>query len=281
MVDADKDLEKFEGRGKEIVPAVHQDLQEHQESFFATIERLASRPDVDVAKIEKFMEMQERILDRNAKQAYNAAMVQAQSNMPVVPRDKWNEHTKSYYSGYETLVTYTQPVYSAHGFSVSFSQGFGTEENPLPENHIRVVADIMHRDGHTIQKFADIPHETTGAKGGQVMTKTHAQGSAFSYGRSYLMKLIWNIPTGLDDNGQGAGGGAIEFLDDKRQNTIVDTILDLEVDETKFYAFLSKATGHKIESVDQIPLKEYDRAMIELKRMKKPKQKNFIAPASG
>ena len=45
-----------------------------QQTFFAAIERLSMRPDVDVAKIKQIMEMQEHILERNAEQIFNAAM---------------------------------------------------------------------------------------------------------------------------------------------------------------------------------------------------------------
>jgi hypothetical protein len=39
----------------------------------------------------------------------------------------------------------------------------------------------------------DMPADGKGAKGGDVMTKTHAMGAAASYGQRYLLKLIFNI----------------------------------------------------------------------------------------
>jgi hypothetical protein len=49
-----------------------------------------------------------------------------------------------------------------------------------------------------------MPADGKGAKGGDVMTRTHAAGSAFSYGQRYLLKLIFNIATGEDDDGNAA-----------------------------------------------------------------------------
>ena len=43
-----------------------------------------------------------------------------------------------------------------------------------------------------------------GAKGGDVMTKTHAAGSALTYGQRYLLKMIFNIAIGSDDDGNAA-----------------------------------------------------------------------------
>lgn len=50
-----------------------------------------------------------------------------------------------------------------------------------------------------------MPADGKGAKGGDVMTKTHAAGSAMSYGQRYLLKMIFNLAVGDDDDGQKAG----------------------------------------------------------------------------
>jgi len=195
-----EDQKPCEATVKETTPAMD------KQSFFSVIERLASNPDVDVEKIQRIMNMQEQLLNRTAKQAFNAAMVRAQQKMPVVGKDKKNEQTHSMYAGYETIIKACQPVYTKEGFSVTFYQGHGTEEVPIGKDEIRVMADIMHEDGHTKTVHVDIPVETTGPKGGVLMTKTHATGSGFAYGKSYLLRMIFNIPTGGDDDGNAAGG---------------------------------------------------------------------------
>ena len=122
------------------VPAVRDESQ----GFLSTIERLATNPEVDVDKIQRIMDMQEHILDRNAKQAFNAAMVQAQAEMPVVPLDLKNTQTNSRYSSYKIILKYTKPVYTKAGFSVSMYEG-----DTKKESNIRVCADVMHAEGHT------------------------------------------------------------------------------------------------------------------------------------
>ena len=50
-----------------------------------------------------------------------------------------------------------------------------------------------------------MPSDGKGAKGGDVMTKTHATGAAMSYGMRYLLKFIFNVAVGEDDtDGNGA-----------------------------------------------------------------------------
>jgi hypothetical protein len=45
-----------------------------------------------------------------------------------------------------------------------------------------------------------MPSDGKGAKGGDVMTKTHATGAASQYGMRYLLKMIFNVAIGEDDN---------------------------------------------------------------------------------
>ena len=144
--------------------------------FLTTIERLASRPDIDPVKIQQFMDMQERILDRNANQAFNIDMVKAQAGMPIVPLDATNEQTRSKYSLYKTILKHTKPIYTKHGFSVSFY-----EEDAKRDDEIRVCADVMHCEGHTIKRYIDMPIDDKGIKGTVNKTRPHAKKSSISY----------------------------------------------------------------------------------------------------
>jgi hypothetical protein len=229
-------------------------------NFLSAIERLSANPQVDVAKIQQILEMQEHILDRNAKQAFNAAMVRAQRNMPVVRKNMKNTQTGSKYAGYDSIVKICQPVYTKEGFSVTFYQGSGTVDHPLSEGINRICADVMHEEGHTKTVYADIPVETTGIKGAAMMTKTHATGSAFSYGRSYLMRLIFNIPTGDDDDGNAAGGK--QFITEKQLSTILDFINKKDIDTGKFLKYMA------VDELELIPAADFGKAIASLKAAK-------------
>ena len=249
-----EDQKPYEVKVKETTPAMD------KQSFFSVIERLASNPDVDVEKIQRIMNMQEQLLNRTAKQAFNAAMVRAQQKMPVVGKDKKNEQTHSMYAGYETIIKACQPVYTKEGFSVTFYQGHGTEEVPIGKDEIRVMADIMHEGGHTKTVYVDIPVETTGPKGGVLMTKTHATGSGFAYGKSYLLRMIFNIPTGGDDDGNAAGG--IQFITEEQISTILDFINAKNVDQAKFLKYMNAKT------IELIPAADFKKAVASLRMAK-------------
>lgn len=246
----------FEKRGadgftKDVVP--------QEGSFLATIERLASRPDVDPEKIKQFMDMQERVLDRNAQQAFNAAMTEAQNKIDLVVADSWNEQTKSKYANLKTILVQIKPVYTTAGFSLMFYEG--VTDKP---DHKRVCVDIMHRQGHTENRWGDFAIQTKGIAGKTMMTQIHGEGSAFQYGRRYLTCMIFNVPTGDDDNGQAAGAG--EHISEGQIKTIKDLIKTVKANEPKFLEFMGKALKREIKSIDKIPSTGYDRAIAELER---------------
>ncbi|TAL82036.1 MAG: single-stranded DNA-binding protein [Candidimonas sp.] len=180
--------------------SVAAEAQSDSSALLSVIERIALNPDVDITKLEKMLDMQERIFNRNAEQAFNAAMAIAQSEMGPVSTDAENPQTKSKYASYAAIDRAIRPIYTKHGFALSYDT-----EDGAPEGHIRVVCLVSHRDGHCRKYKADMPADGLGAKGGAVMTKTHAAGSAMSYGQRYLLKLIFNVAIGEgDDDGNGA-----------------------------------------------------------------------------
>ena len=208
-----------------------------QDSFLATIERLAALPDVNPEHIEQFIKMNERVLDRQAQKAFNAAMTRAQKKIELVVATSWNEQTKSHYANLKTTLLEVKPIYTQEGFSLMFYEG----DSSRVETHKRVCVDIIHNQGHTEKRHGEFAIQTTGIAGKTMMTQIHGEGSAFSYGRRYLTCMIFNVPTGDDDDGNaaGAGSGPAEYIDEKQLSTIVDLINDTEANEPKFLELLA------------------------------------------
>ena len=168
-------------------------------SLMAVIERAATNPDVDIDKMERLMAMHERMCAKQAETAFGAAMVEAQSEMRRISADANNKQTSSKYATYAALDRELRPIYTRHGFAVSFDTG-----EPEPEA-VNVVAYVSHNYGHTRTYHVRMPADGKGAKGGDVMTKTHAAGAAMSYGMRYLLKMIFNVAIGEDDDDGNLG----------------------------------------------------------------------------
>lgn len=172
-------------------------------SLLAVIARAAADPAVDVGKMERLMQMHRDELARQAAQAYAEGLVRVQRAMPTVRKDRTNTQTNSNYATLEAVNRAVTPIYTNEGFALSF----GTEDSPLAE-HVRIVCDVIHRDGHSRRYFYDAPMDGHGIGGKVNKTPTHARGSAISYGRRYLTNLIFNLTTSNeDDDGNGASGG--------------------------------------------------------------------------
>lgn len=219
------------------------------------IERAARDPQVDIDKLEKLVAMKERMMAQAAEQAFNAALSQAQSEMRPVAADSSNPQTRSKYASYLALDRAMRPVYTRHGFSLSFDTG-----DIAATDVVRVLCHVAHREGHTRTYHVDMPADGKGAKGGDVMTKTHAAGSAMSYGQRYLLKLIFNIAVGDDDDGNAASSEPItEAQRDELRALIVETGADIG----KFCAYM------KVERVEDIPANRFGVAKAALEKKRK------------
>ena len=172
-------------------------------SLIHIIAAAARDPSVDIDKMERLWAMHERLKNRAAEEAFNAAMNKAQGEMGRVSADAANQQTRSVYATYGKLDRAVRPIYARNGFSLSFDTGEGA-----PEGYTRVLAYVSHSAGHTRTYHADMPADGKGAKGGDVMTKTHASGAAMSYGMRYLLRLIFNIAVGEEDNDGNDEGDA-------------------------------------------------------------------------
>jgi hypothetical protein len=155
---------------------------------------MASDPNMDVGKLEKLMQMQRELATIRAKAEFNASMSSAQKLMRPIAADAVNPQTRSKYASYAALDSKLRPIYTDHGFGLSFNTADGAREG-----WIRVVCNVSHIGGYDKDYHVDMPADGKGAKGGDVMTLTHAVGAGLSYGMRYLLKMIFNVAVGEDD----------------------------------------------------------------------------------
>lgn len=163
-------------------------------------ERALRDPSVDPAKLKALLDIRAEEAARESRRHFNVALVDVQAKIPRIFANKKNSSTNSRYSDYPTLDAAIRPLYVAAGFALSFNTG-----KSGVDNHVLVYCDVTNA-GHEKRYEIDMPADGKGAKGGDVMTKTHATGSAVSYGMRYLLLMIFNIPIIKDDDGNRAGG---------------------------------------------------------------------------
>jgi len=270
------DIAKMEQPDKQIAPVIGGD------AILQIIERVATNPQADIDKMERLMEMRERIIQRDAEMAFNVAMAEAQSKVRRIGADSSNPQTRqskvrrigadssnpqtrSKYASYAALDKVLRPIYTDAGFSLSFDTGEGA-----PPDFVRAVCYVSHNAGHSRTYHLDMPADGKGAKGGDVMTKTHATGSAMSYGMRYLLKMIFNVAVGEDDD-DGNGAGAGPKITAQQAADIECLAGEVKADVPAFLRYLSKTGKVKIDSIAAIPAVMHKDAIaaLELKRAKK------------
>ena len=181
----------------------------HAASLLEVISSAAADPKIDVVKLEKLMDMYERIDGKRAKAAYLAALAALQPQLPVITKHgviNKNEKDESgkktgrqeamtKYAKWEDVVEGITPKLSEYGFSLSFRVA-----QPTPDR-IVVSAVLGHREGHTEETAISLPIDSTGAK-----NNVQGWGSSVSYGKRYTAFALLNISArGEDDDGKAAG----------------------------------------------------------------------------
>lgn len=164
------------------------------------LEQALMLPDQGVERLERMWEMHKEMQDRDAKRIYADAMKACQKEMPAIKKRGKNKQTNSKYALLEDINRLITPIYTRHGFSLSF----GTVRSEL-EDHVGIVCDVMHEAGYSKTYTYDAPIDNVGIKGEKNKTRTHGRGSAISYGRRYLILMIFNLTIGDDDDGNAAG----------------------------------------------------------------------------
>jgi len=224
-------------------------------NLMEVIARAASDPNVDADKMERLWQLHERISARQAEIAFNTAMNACQAEIPAVFRNKLNEEKSSRYADLEQLDKVSRPIYTRHGFALSF----GTADCPLP-GHARQTCLVSHIGGYSRLYQADIPLDLTGPKGNPNKTGVQGFGSSMSYGQRYLTKLIFNIALTNEDND---GEGEKAAVSEEQIANIRAMLTELGKDEKKFL------TWAKVGSLAEIPAANYSEVIKTLEAMRR------------
>lgn len=194
-------------------------------ALMSMIERVCLDPNADIAKLEKMLDMQERVLNRNAEQAFSADFAAMQSELPRIARNGTIEIKKdgrliqsTPFAKLEDINDGVRPTLQKYGFGVSFAIDQAA-------SLITVTAKLLHRLGHSEKTSISLPIDTSGSK-----NNVQGNGSTVSYGKRYSLCALLNISTGDDTDGN---------LPPQKQESIYIT-------EDDVFEILEKLTDKKI-----------------------------------
>jgi hypothetical protein len=157
------------------------------DSLLNFVARAMTNPKINADKLEALLRMQRQIVADDAKLRFNRAMSAAQAEMTPVVRDARNSQTNSRYASLDAIDAAIRPIYTRHGFCLSFNS------EPIEHAGIRIVCEVSHEAGHSRTYQLESALDTIGPLGKANKTPLHGLGSAVSYLRRYLTGMIFHV----------------------------------------------------------------------------------------
>lgn len=211
-----------------------------------------------VEALERLSALLERQMDREARQAFNAAMLAVQQHMDANPVPVRGAVTVSKsgttrpYPLLEDIQRTLNPVCAEHGISY----GFDTETR---DKAFVIILTIRHVMGHSETVRTTLPLDQSGSK-----NNVQGVGSTESYGMRYGLIKAFGLTRYLHDD-DGAGGDVEpDVVSDEQLAHLADLL-----DEVKANVDLGKFFGYfGIEALGEMPAARYEEAkgMLERKR---------------
>lgn len=220
------------------------------------ISRAARDPSVDIDKMERLLEMQERVHARNAKMAFNRALAEMQPNLPVIDerggiKDR-SGRVQSTYALWEDVNEAIRPILASYGFALTFKVR-------RTESEIVTTGVLSHCEGHCEESELSLPSDTSGSK-----NAVQAIGSSSTYGKRYVAYALLNITTkGQDDN--GAFAGADDSISVEQLDEIQRLASQVGADLQRFCAYM------KVNSLAALPAKRFNEAVDALRAKRSAK----------
>jgi len=214
-----------------------------EQTMLSVIERIATDPNADVDKLDRLLDMQERVLAREARVAFNAAFSEMQHEIPtVIERGKTNNGK---YATLEDINEEIRPILQKWGFGILF-------RIKQTDSDIAVTGVLSHKTGHCEETTISLPRDTSGSK-----NNVQAVGSSTSYGKRYVLCALLNISTrGEDDDGRSSTAAKMVTT------TMAETLRDIlmECNSTTREWFMTQ-----YGSVNSVPRDKYDALLAKLK----------------
>lgn len=224
------------------------------DALMRLIERAATSNELDVAKLEKLLDMKERWEAAEARKAYIEAKAAFKANAPVLEKNKHVHYrgkdgkpdTDYDHATLDYIERQISPVLSQYGLTYSWL----TDQ---PGNAmISVTCELTHVMGHSERVTLSASPDQSGGK-----NNIQAVGSTVTYLQRYTLLAV----TGLSTKGQDTDGRpAVEFITDDQKREIIDLIRETSADTKKFLAYF------EVPSVDELPAHKFRAAIAALRK---------------
>jgi len=229
-----------------------------QSSSLALLQQAISDPTINPENLKQYLAVKKEWEADEALKLFNSAIHKAQSEMPVIVKDGWNDHTKSKFAKLETVAKGIKSVYTDNGFAVSFS-----EEPCDREDWLVIIMTVRHVGNHVEQYRRYAPIDDTGTKGNATKTKIHGCQSTMSYMQRQLLCATFGVTVADEDNDGNTTDAPVEFITQEQADEIHVYIGNQE-DPEQCKANMLKLC--QCETIESMSLKWFDTVIKKLKK---------------
>lgn len=153
---------------------------------------MATQKGVDVAVIEKLMDLQERWERNMAKKEFDKAMAAFQSKCPTIQKTKMVKNkdgsVRYKYAPLESIVEQIKTILQKHGLSY-------TIDAPVEGNSVKAICKVTHKRGHSQDGTFAVPIDPQG-----FMNEQQKFASALTFAKRYAFCNAFGILTGDEDD---------------------------------------------------------------------------------
>jgi hypothetical protein len=179
----------------ELSTQVQTPMQMIQVAFDAAIKQGSAMEVVNL-----ILEQQKWMIQHSEEEAYNATLKRIQKKLKSIPKRGWNPDTKSKFATSEDIDGEIQTLLDDENMTLSFRPAVAERPDEV------LIIGLLSLGAYTREYPLNMPADGKGAKGGGVMSRTHATGAAITYGKRYLKNMIFDLRFDeKDDDGNGAG----------------------------------------------------------------------------
>ena len=151
--------------------------------------------------VNTILEQQKWMILHGEEEAFNASLKRIQKKLKSIPKRGWNPDTKSKFATTEDIDAEIQSLLDEENMALSFVPAVSEKPDMV------LIIGTLALGAFEKRYPLEMPADGKGAKGGGVMSRTHATGAAITYAKRYLKNMIFDLRFGeTDDDGNGSAG---------------------------------------------------------------------------
>lgn len=212
----------------------------------SAILEIVKRGDVDPARLEKFLDLQVKMEERQAERELSEALAMFQSECPTIRKTKKGHNSN--YAPIDEIVHIIRPILKKHGLSYSFNT------NKINDNEKEMTVTVRHTGGGKFESSYVFPALDDGGR----MNSSQRGKSANSYAKRTLIENALGLVTADEDD--DARRAVDDPASDEQLSNIKKLMEATQTTEERFLKYM------KVEKLKEMSVYDAKRAITALKQ---------------